>query len=184
MASMVSFSLGVCDPVSYSLTTQSTLATIRAQLCSLSPRLFPSTCSVRPWHQQWLLPVQMPLYGRDTINDGSYILDQPSLGGTSKGSPKYQQRKGKTNYQVSPPLLSLLKKIFIFIYLFIWLHENSQLQHVESNSQTRDQTRFPCIESTDSQPLDHQGSPYPLSFLYELKDLGKVLTHQSSFSHP
>ena len=31
--------------------------------------------------------------------------------------------------------------------------------HVGSSSPTRDQTRAPCTESTESYPLDHQGSP-------------------------
>ena len=34
-----------------------------------------------------------------------------------------------------------------------------ELQHVDSSSLIRDQTQAPCIESTESQPLDHQGSP-------------------------
>ena len=32
--------------------------------------------------------------------------------------------------------------------------------HVGSSSPIRDQTRVPCIGSTESYPLDHQGSPY------------------------
>ena len=35
----------------------------------------------------------------------------------------------------------------------------TQLQHVESSSLTRDRTQAPCIGSTESCPLDHQGSP-------------------------
>ena len=31
---------------------------------------------------------------------------------------------------------------------------------MESNSLTRDQTQGPCIGSTESQPLDHLGSPH------------------------
>ena len=31
--------------------------------------------------------------------------------------------------------------------------------HARSSSPTRDQTRAPCFESTESYPLDHQGSP-------------------------
>ena len=36
------------------------------------------------------------------------------------------------------------------------------LQHIGSNSLTRDQTQTTCTGSTKSQPLDHQGSPYHL----------------------
>ena len=58
------------------------------------------------------------------------------------------------------------------IYLFIWLCQvlvasgifscsmwDLQLRHVGSSSLTRDQTWAPCIGSTESQLLDHQGSP-------------------------
>ena len=34
--------------------------------------------------------------------------------------------------------------------------------HVGSSSLPRDQTRGPCIGSTEPQPLDHQGSPAPI----------------------
>ena len=34
-----------------------------------------------------------------------------------------------------------------------------QLRHVGSSSLTRDRTQAPCIGSSESQPLDHQGSP-------------------------
>ena len=64
----------------------------------------------------------------------------------------------------------------LFIYLFIYLFWLCQVlvvahrilvaacffscsMHVGSSSLTRDQTRAPCIESTESYPLDHQGSP-------------------------
>ena len=41
-------------------------------------------------------------------------------------------------------------------------HEGSlgSLQHAESSSLTGDGTRHPCIRSEESQPLDHQGSPF------------------------
>ena len=54
------------------------------------------------------------------------------------------------------------------IYLFIWLHHvlfavgsifNHFLWHVGSSSLTRDQTSNPCSGSSESEPLDHQGSP-------------------------
>ena len=36
--------------------------------------------------------------------------------------------------------------------------------HVGSSSLTRDRTRAPCIGSTESYPLDHQGSPRDFFF--------------------
>ena len=36
------------------------------------------------------------------------------------------------------------------------------LQHTGSSSLTTDRTRAPCTGSTESYPLDHQGSPYML----------------------
>ena len=60
----------------------------------------------------------------------------------------------------------------IFIYYFscvgsqLWLtqpslqHKNTQLWLMGSSSPTRNQTCTSCIGSTESQPLDHQGSPY------------------------
>ena len=64
--------------------------------------------------------------------------------------------------------------IFIFIYLFLWLHSvfiaacrffqlhhaNSKLCIMGSSSPPRHRTQVPCIGSSVSQPLDHQGSPY------------------------
>ena len=41
-----------------------------------------------------------------------------------------------------------------------------------SSSLTRDQTRTPCIESKESQPLDHQGSPESI-----------FIVHQGPISH-
>ena len=38
-------------------------------------------------------------------------------------------------------------------------HENSQLHCVIFSSLVRDETQTPCIGSSESQPLDHQGSP-------------------------
>ena len=54
---------------------------------------------------------------------------------------------------------------YLFIYLF-WLHwvlvATCRLLswgiHAGSSSPTRDRTRAPCIGSTESYPLDHQGS--------------------------
>ena len=71
---------------------------------------------------------------------------------------------------------------FFNIYLFIWLHEvlvaahrvldfhfgkwdlllrhsNSYFLHVGSSSLARNQTWSCCIQSAESQPLNHQGSP-------------------------
>ena len=39
--------------------------------------------------------------------------------------------------------------------------------HAGSSSLTRDQTRAPCIGSTESYPLDQQGSPLKFAFLRE-----------------
>ena len=39
-------------------------------------------------------------------------------------------------------------------------HAGLQLHHVGSSSLTRDQTQSPSICSTESQPLDHHGSPH------------------------
>ena len=55
---------------------------------------------------------------------------------------------------------------------------NSSLQHVASRSLARDWTSppAPCIGSTESQPLDHQGSPSPGVF----KSLGSFLGFAAS----
>ena len=44
------------------------------------------------------------------------------------------------------------------------LHVNSWLWRVGSSSLTRDRTQAPCIGTAESQPLDHQGSPYTEHF--------------------
>ena len=55
------------------------------------------------------------------------------------------------------------KTYILFIYLgyFIFLYRlnRSQLWHVGSSSLIRDRTCAPCIMSTESCPLGHQGSP-------------------------
>ena len=38
----------------------------------------------------------------------------------------------------------------------------SYVQHAGSSSPTSNRTQAPCIGSTESYPLDHQGSPWPL----------------------
>ena len=40
--------------------------------------------------------------------------------------------------------------------------------HAGSRSPTRDQTRAPCIGSTESYPLDHQGSPSSYFFTFSI----------------
>ena len=72
-------------------------------------------------------------------------------------------------------LFFFLTFIYFIIYLFgcvgsqLWHVGLFQLQHVESSSLTRDQTRAPSIGSAESQPLDHQGSPlYLLASMYFL----------------
>ena len=61
----------------------------------------------------------------------------------------------------------LFFKIFIYFYLFRLCRVLvaaclllSCIMYVGSSSPTRDQTQAPCIGSTESYPLDHQGSPY------------------------
>ena len=62
--------------------------------------------------------------------------------------------------------------LFKLIYLF-WLRRVlvaacgllSWGMHAGSSSPTRDRTRAPCIDSMESYPLDHQGSPQFDSFL-------------------
>ena len=44
-------------------------------------------------------------------------------------------------------------------FFFSFRMQDLQLWYVESISLTRDQTWIPCIGSTESQPLGHQGSP-------------------------
>ena len=82
---------------------------------------------------------------------------------------------------------------FYFIYLFIWLHQIlveapglpscgmrtlSCSMHVGSSSLTRDWTQAPCIGSTESCPLCHQGSPYIDWFSYV-----KSILHSWDKSH-
>ena len=45
------------------------------------------------------------------------------------------------------------------MYLAVWGLQSS-LWHAGSSSLTRDKTQAPCIGSTESQPLDHQQSPW------------------------
>ena len=57
---------------------------------------------------------------------------------------------------------NLIPEFVLLIYLFIWLHTQdlqTLLLHMGSSSLTRDRTHPPCIGSTESWPLDHQGSP-------------------------
>ena len=78
-------------------------------------------------------------------------------------------------------LLSVYFFFFLKIYLFIWLHQVlvaagrllscglrtlSCGMHVGSSSLTRARTRAPCIGSTESYPLRHQGSPSIGLFLF------------------
>ena len=63
--------------------------------------------------------------------------------------------------------VSLSITFFSFFFLnFIYLFgcSGSQLQHVGSSSLTRDRTWAPCTGSSESQPLDHQGSPISITF--------------------
>ena len=53
-----------------------------------------------------------------------------------------------------------------YFYLFIIYllgHVMPYLWHAGSNSQIRDSTLIPCIGSMESQPLDYQGSPCPVT---------------------
>ena len=58
----------------------------------------------------------------------------------------------KENFQIEC-YLGFSKNIYVFGCPW------SQLQHVESSSLIRDRTWAPCIESTESFQLDHQGNP-------------------------
>ena len=53
----------------------------------------------------------------------------------------------------------LLTITFFFFNIYSFGCTGSQLQHVASSSLTRDQIWVPCFQNTESQPLDHQGSP-------------------------
>ena len=54
--------------------------------------------------------------------------------------------------------------------------------HVGSSSLTRDRTQAPCIGSVESYPLDHQGSPGPLSFSLKHMQLVLFSFHTSEVS--
>ena len=96
---------------------------------------------------------------------------------------KKQKRKGKNGQGLlsrnwkSKTIIYLFYKERKFLKIFICLaalglhcstqdlqlgHTNSQLLPVGTSSLTRDQTQAPCIGSAESQPLDHQGSPYSI----------------------
>lgn len=54
-----------------------------------------------------------------------------------------------------------------FLFKFIWLCQVlveacRSFSSCRSSSLTRDQTQDPCIGNMESQPLDHQGSPFPV----------------------
>ena len=79
-------------------------------------------------------------------------------------------KKGKTipsPQQVVRPNLDFIIVFYMLIYLAVmglscgmWdLLLAGQLGHVGSGSLTWDQTRTPCIERAESQPLNHQRSP-------------------------
>ena len=52
---------------------------------------------------------------------------------------------------------------FLDCYLFIYLAAPHSMQ--DPSSLTRDQTRFPCSGSVESQPLEHQGIPINSLFI-------------------
>ena len=61
--------------------------------------------------------------------------------------------------------------------IFSWgIRTLSCSMHAGSSSLTRDQTRAPCIGSTDSYQLDHQGSP--LCFLLKCDSDSSFLSHK------
>ena len=81
-----------------------------------------------------------------------------------------------------------MKNIYFSIYLFILLHwvlilacgifnysmQTSHLQHVGSNSLTRDHNWVPFIGNMESWPLDHQEVPnYTLVRIFKLYSLRK-----------
>ena len=60
------------------------------------------------------------------------------------------------------PFILFYFNLFIFIHFLRHVGSFSHGMHVGSSSPTRDRTRAPCIGSTESYPLDHQGSPLTL----------------------
>ena len=99
---------------------------------------------------------------------------------------------------------SFYKNIYLFVCLFIYLFWLCQVlvaacgifscgmrtlscgMHAGSSSLTRDWTPSPCIESTESYPLDYQGSPFTtfeesskFILLYEFYILNGYITFSS-----
>ena len=57
--------------------------------------------------------------------------------------------------------LSFIYLFFKYLFAYLFGCAGSQLQHVGSSSLPRyHQTWAPCIDNTDSEPLDYQGNPY------------------------
>ena len=72
----------------------------------------------------------------------------------------------------------------LFFFFNCSMRTLSCSMHAGYSSPTRDQTRAPCIGSTESYPLDHQGSPYVL-FSYSkcfLVFVWKILRMQEKFT--
>ena len=68
---------------------------------------------------------------------------------------------------------------FLNVYLFIWLWwffvAARELLVVASSSLTRDWTLAPCIDKTESKPLDHQGSPKRFQFWFSISHIWSQL---------
>ena len=62
-------------------------------------------------------------------------------------------------------LLVVARGNFFFFFFSCGMQTLSCSKHVGSSSLSRDRTRAPCIGSTESYPLDHQGSPSVFSSL-------------------
>ena len=62
-------------------------------------------------------------------------------------------------YCLSQWFLKIVSIFVYFMYLTVWGLQSS-LWHAGSSSLTRDQTQAPCTGSMESQPSDHQQSPW------------------------
>ena len=75
-------------------------------------------------------------------------------------------------------LWEVITKICIYLTMpgFLWgnLDLRSLWGHAGSSSQTRDQTRVPCIGSVESYTLDHQGNPRKAILKWPLKALSAL----------
>ena len=105
------------------------------------------------------------------LSNSHCSLSTPNSGSSNIFPQMTDQTSYFTESSSWSPALLIFKLVFLSfffnIYLFIWLRQVllaaggllSCGMQVGSSSLTRDQTRVPCIGSTESYPLRHQGSP-------------------------